>query len=234
MAIKHFFFGRECPIDKALSDHGNLELELKKNHTNFNNIVFVNQIHGDNICVIDSQDKIHGKQVLPKADGIVTNLKKLAIAIVTADCGAILFVDNENKIVAVVHAGWKGAKLGIISKAVAAMKKLGSKPSEIAVYIGPMIRQDSYQIDKFFYSNFLADDNDNQQFFINDPVDSDHYLFDLPSYIKKKLAQENIIKISDINIDTYKNYQQYASYRKATHLGLDKCDRNISVIIIDE
>ena len=67
----------------------------------------MNQVHSNNVITIDAHSKIHGDQNLPKADAIVTNLKKVVIGVFTADCAPIFLYDEERKIVAVIHAGWK-------------------------------------------------------------------------------------------------------------------------------
>lgn len=233
MTIKHNFFGKECVIDKALSDLSNIESALKEKGFDSTNIMFVNQIHSAQVCVIDSAEKIHATQNLPKADAIVTNLPSLAIAIITADCSPILLQDEDAKVVAAIHAGWRGAKLGVIKNAVVAMIKLGAQTAKITAYIGPMIHQKSYQVSEEFLQDFIADEVENKKFFIDDKSSLSHHLFDLPAYVKNKLREQKITNIDDINIDTYSNYQQYASYRKSTHDGVLNSSRNISVIVIN-
>jgi len=233
MQIKHNFFGKECHIDRGLADRSHIESALKQKQFNFTNIMFVNQIHSAEICVIDDPKKIHGTQNLPKADAIVTNLPNLAIAVITADCSPILLQDQEAKVIAAVHAGWPGAKLNIISEAVTQMKKLGAQPSKIIANIGPMVHQKSYQVSKDFLADFLAESAENKKFFITDQSSPNKYLFDLPAYVKQKLQQEKITDIRDINIDTYSNYKNYSSYRKATHDGVENFGRNISLIVMN-
>ena len=60
-----------------------------------------------------------------EADAIITNKKKLPIAVLTADCVPILLYDNNNNMIAAIHAGWKGAYKGIIKKVINFMIKQG-------------------------------------------------------------------------------------------------------------
>ena len=53
-----------------------------------------------------------------KADAIITDQKNLPIAVLTADCVPILLYDRKKKIIAAIHAGWKGALKGIIQKVI--------------------------------------------------------------------------------------------------------------------
>lgn len=233
MTIKYFFFNKDCIIDRALANHDALENILREKKIDFSAINFVNQIHSNQVLVISDAAKIHGKQNLPKADAIVTNVAQLAIAIFTADCGAILLRDEKAKIIAAVHAGWRGAQSGIIKNAILEMQKLGSNVADIRAVIGPMIHQKSYQISQEFYDNFIAENSDNKKFFKNDDQHQGRYLFDLLAYIMQKLQQAGVQNIENTNIDTYPEDSTFFSYRRATHQGIADCGRNISLIVIN-
>lgn len=232
MTIKYKFFDKHCIIDRALSDRSHLEAELRKLHFNFSNISFVNQIHSNIVYVIDEKNKIPPIQGLPKADAIVTNLENVVIGVVTADCSPIFLKDEKQKIIAVIHAGWRGAKADIIANAIAEMKKLGSKIENISAIIGPMIHQKSYQVSQEFYDDFLKDDKKNSQFFIDDKTAVNHYLFDLPAFVIAKLKAAKINNIGNMNIDTYQSLE-HSSYRRSTHQKQPDCGRNISLIMIE-
>ena len=73
----------------------------------------------------------------PEADAVVTNVRGLAVSVLTADCAPILFADPEAGVVAAAHAGWKGAKAGIAESTIEAMESLGARPERIAAAIGP-------------------------------------------------------------------------------------------------
>lgn len=53
----------------------------------------------------------------PEADAVVTNVPGLAIGVLTADCAPVLLADPRAKVVAAVHAGWRGAKAGVLQSA---------------------------------------------------------------------------------------------------------------------
>ncbi len=229
MAIRCSFFGKNCLIDRALKDRENLMKMLENRGYKAKNVLLLNQIHSNEVVVVDEIKKIYGDQELPKADAIVTNLKNVVIGVVTADCSPILFYDEKQGIIAAVHAGWKGAKNGVIFSAIEAMKKLGAK--NIKAKIGPMIQQESYQVSKEFYDEFLLEDLNNKDFFI-EGAESEKYNFDLPSYIEKKIKSEGDIEIDNPRTDTYKNEENFFSFRRSNHLGESDCGRNISIIMI--
>ncbi len=228
MSMKYHFFGKDCIIDRPLANRGDLTRALSEK--NFpTKTLFVNQIHGSEVVVVDKSEKIYGDQDLPKADAIVTNLPNISIGIITADCSPILFFDEEKNIIAAAHAGWRGAKSGVIVATVAEMKKLGAK--NIKALIGPMIQQKSYQISQEFLDDFLSEDATNKKFFVNG-VSPDKYQFDLPAYVEKKLRESGVLEIKNLGVDTYENEKDFFSFRRSTHLGEKDCGRNVSVIAI--
>lgn len=230
MSVRYNFFGKDCVIDRALSNRANLERALKEKNISGEATLFLNQIHGNQVVVVDAPEKIHGNQNLPKADALVTNLPNVVIGIVTADCAPILFFDEEKKIIAATHAGWRGAKSGVISSTILEMKKLGAK--NIEAIIGPMIQQKSYEVSRDFMDDFLCEDGGNKSFFINSSS-ADKYLFDLASYVEKKIAELGITKIQNPRIDTYANEEKYFSFRRSEHRNEQDCGRNVSVILWD-
>jgi len=229
--IKNIFFDRNCVIDKELSDRSNIAAALNNFGINFFNIAFVKQVHGANILLIDEKSKVPPNQGLPECDAIVTNLPNLAIAVVTADCSPILLKDEKEKIIAAVHAGWRGAKKNIIANAIKSMEKLGAKRSQIVANVGPMIFQESYQVTKEFFDDFINEEKNFAKFFAAQE-EQGRYLFDLPAFVNYKLQQEKIKKINKSEINTYTN-QLYASYRRGTHQGAKEYGRNVSLIVIN-
>ena len=101
----------------------------------------------------------------PKADAVITNQKHLPIAVLTADCAPILIYDKNNKMIAAIHAGWKGAFKGIVSKVVKFMIKKGCTPKNITAVIGPCISIKSYEVKQNFIKKFIKKDKKNKVFF---------------------------------------------------------------------
>jgi YfiH family protein len=229
MIIRHHFFGKECLIDRALNDYSDLKKNLlEKNFTYHLPPIFVNQVHSSDVIVIDDESKIPPQNNRPKADALVTNLSNLTIGIFTADCTPILFFDEKNSVIAAAHAGWQGALKNIMASTIDEMLRIGAKIDDIKVLIGPTIRQQSYEISEEFYERFLSEDKNNEVFFIA-ANRSEHYMFDLPQYVKQKLRVAGIKDIFDEGIDTYRS-ERFFSYRRSVHLGEPDCGRNVSAI----
>jgi YfiH family protein len=230
MMINYNFFGKDCILDQDLKDRTDLNQKLNDLNFKFGEVLLLNQVHGDKVVAVDDIKKIHGTQNLPKADGIVTNLKNIAIGIVTADCAPIIFYDEEKQVIGACHAGWKGAKLGIIQETVKKMHDLGA--TNISAIIGPMIQQYSYQVSIDFYNEFLLESKDNLRFF-KETADPIRWNFNLPNYVESKLSLSGVNDIENLMIDTYTNPQKYSSYRRSCHYSDEVRGRNVAVICLN-
>ncbi len=167
----------------------------------------------------------------PKADALVTATRNLAIGVTTADCGPILFVDPQARVIGAAHAGWKGALTGILESTVAAMEGLGAERSRILAAIGPLIRQESYEVGSEFVERFLDADADNAMFFIPSRRER-HAMFDLAGFIRLRLENAGILMIDDLGIDTYGDERCF-SYRRSVHRKEPDYGRHIHAIALE-
>ena len=168
----------------------------------------------------------------PKADALVTRIEGLAIGVTTADCGPILFVDPNARVIGAAHAGWKGALTGVLESTVGAMERLGADRSGIVVAIGPMIRQHSYEVGPEFVARFLEVDADNALFFLPGERDG-HAMFDLAGYIRMRLENAGILMIDDTGIDTYSD-ERFYSYRRSVHRKDGDYGRHVHAIALEK
>ena len=167
----------------------------------------------------------------PKADAIVTRSEGLAIGVTAADCGPVLLVDPTARVIGAAHAGWKGALTGILESTVDAMEKLGAERSGIVAAIGPLIRQESYEVGHEFVERFIEADADNAVFFV--PASrNDHSMFDLAGFIRMRLENAGVLMIDDLGIDTYSD-QRFYSYRRSVHRGEADYGRHVHAIALE-
>lgn len=97
---------------------------------------WMHQVHGDAIETVDRPGPAG------EADGLVTAVPALPLAVRTADCVPVVIHSPEA--VAVVHAGWRGLASGVIGRAVAAITQLAGTPTRAA--IGPSIGPCCYEV----------------------------------------------------------------------------------------
>jgi YfiH family protein len=167
----------------------------------------------------------------PKADAIVTRTEGLAIAVTTADCGPVLLVEPNARIIGAAHAGWKGALTGVLESTVAAMERLGAERNGIVAAIGPMIRQPSYEVGSEFVTRFLEADADNAVFFLPSSREG-HAMFDLAGFIRDRLAATGVLMIDDLGLDTYSD-ERFFSYRRSVHRNEADYGRHVHAIALE-
>jgi YfiH family protein len=166
----------------------------------------------------------------PRADAIVTRTEGLAIGVTAADCGPILFVDPNARVIGAAHAGWKGALTGVVESTVAAMEKLGAERGGIVAAIGPLIRQYSYEVGGEFVERFIEADAENAMFFLPATREG-HALFDLAGFIRMRLENAGVLMIDDIGVDTYSD-ERFYSYRRSVHRNEPDYGRHVHAIAL--
>ena len=199
----------------------NLNLVSKKIKINSKNLMLMHQTHSNKVIIIKNKNV---KKF--NSDAIITKLKNTALGVVTADCVPIILYDIKNEIIGCIHAGWKGASSGIIENTGSKFKKLGRK-NKIYACIGPCIGKLSYEVDLDFYKKFITIDKKNITYFSK--KNKNKKLFDLRKYVGDKLIKLNV-KVEHINHDTFKDKNNFFSYRRSQKLRENDYGRCISVV----
>jgi hypothetical protein len=241
--LRHAFFTREGGISRGLYDSLNGGLgsdddpanvaENRRRMSERMGVVpsrFLSpwQIHSPDAVVVSTPWAAASR---PRADAIVTRAEKLAIGITAADCGPILFVDPNARVIGAAHAGWKGALTGILESTVEAMEQLGAERSGIVAAIGPLIRQHSYEVGGEFVERFIEADAGNSLFFIPS-TRAGHAMFDLAGFIRMRLENAGVLMIDDIGVDTYSDDRFY-SYRRSVHRNEPDYGRHVHAIALE-
>ena len=82
-------------------------------------IVMANQSYSNKYIILNKASDNIGS-----ADGLVTKSSELVLGITTADCIPLIFFDNQNGIIGICHAGWKGLSNGIIENTIEILRKI--------------------------------------------------------------------------------------------------------------
>ena len=189
----------------------------------------LHQIHSPDALVAD--EAWPGGPQRPKGDALVTRTPGIALGVSTADCGPVLFVDPNARVIGAAHAGWKGALAGVLESTIQAMEKLGAERSGMIAAIGPLIRQESYEVGNEFVARFIEADADNALFFMPS-VREGHAMFDLAGYIRMRLEGAGILMIDDLGLDTYAD-ERFFSYRRSVHRKEPDYGRHIHAIALE-
>jgi YfiH family protein len=185
------------------------------------------QVHSPEVIVAEAP---WTRETRPHADAVVTKVRGLGIGVSTADCGPVLFADAEAGVVGAAHAGWKGAFTGVIENTLAAMETLGAKRERIAVALGPMISQASYEVGPEFVARFRDAAAANARFF-TPSARADHSLFDLPGYVASRLETAGVGRAEDLGVCTYAD-ERFFSYRRSVHRAEPDYGRHINAIAL--
>ncbi|WP_159587050.1 peptidoglycan editing factor PgeF [Chelativorans xinjiangense] len=241
--VKHGFFTRAGGVSEGiyrglnigLGSNDSREAVLENRHrvatwmgVPAENLCTLHQCHSADVMVVEAP---LGK-VRPKADAMVTRLPGLAIGVLAADCGPVLFADAEARVVGAAHAGWKGALTGIMENTVAAMERLGAERERIIAVLGPAISQDNYEVGPEYRERFTDADAGNARYFRHSARPG-HALFDLNRYTLDRLARAGVTA-GMLDRCTYADEERFYSYRRATHRGEPDYGRQISAICLEE
>ena len=124
----------------------------------------IRQIHGATVAMVRDRHQLEpylGSRptARPDADAILTDLEGVTLAISTADCLPLLIAAPRDRVIAAVHAGWRGVVLGIIPKVLAILaREFGIDPSACLVGIGPGIGKCCYEVGRDVRRAFEAAD----------------------------------------------------------------------------
>jgi polyphenol oxidase len=120
-------------------------------------VVWAAQPHGPVAAVVTAADRGRGafsgpgagpggRLAVPDADALVTADPAAVLAILVADCVPIVLHDPVARVLACVHAGWRGTVARVTDAALAAMASLGARPADVRAGVGPAIGPDRYQV----------------------------------------------------------------------------------------
>ncbi|SDM90657.1 peptidoglycan editing factor PgeF [Allokutzneria albata] len=105
-------------------------------------LVWMEQVHGRTVGVV----KGPVAEPLEATDALVTTEPGLALVALVADCVPVLLGDAEAGVVAAVHAGRVGARVGVIPATLEAMREQGAEPGRIEALLGPSVCGECYEV----------------------------------------------------------------------------------------
>lgn len=179
--VKHFFSTKVGGVSQG--DYTSLNLGVYTNDlaenvdNNFNRIynaanmnkdhmMYLFQCHGNDFYVADKENYKNtcGKD----GDAIITKEKNLSIGVFTADCVPILLVDSVTKVIAVIHAGWKGTYLNIAKKVVEFMiNNMECKKENIMAALGPSIGPCCFEVGEDVAQKFTFVCKRNEKYYVD-------------------------------------------------------------------
>ena len=148
--VLHLFSKKPFDFNEKLLEKENINEEYKEIFKLLKyepkKIARPHQTHSNNVLIVDETNI---NDAFEETDGLITNLKGIAITTVTADCQAIFLYDKNKKVIANIHSGWKGTLNQILKNAVNLMiSKYDSNTRDIKMYICPSITKCCFEVNK--------------------------------------------------------------------------------------
>lgn len=206
-------------------------LEGKINYR-FKKIIKPKQSHTN---IVKKVDELNKDDTFEDVDGLITDLKGIALVTTFADCQGILLYDTDKKVIGNIHSGWKGTLGRIIVNAIKLMiNEYNSNPKDIKVFFSPSILQCCFEVDEdvkdLFVNNF--NDIDIQKYIVNGNIidNKQKYYIDTIGINIELLKNIGILEnnIYKSNICTMCSGDIFHSHRKNKELD----GRNIILIAL--
>lgn len=207
------------------------EIEHDLGHK-FRMIKTPSQTHSNNVRILTEENL---NEEFKDTDGIITNLKNVALGIRTADCQSILLYDPKRKVIGNIHSGWKGTLNKIVANAIHLMiSEFGCQSKDILAFICPSILKCCFEVDKDVVDSFIENFGNIDEFVTLGEVKEgkQKYFIDTVELNKKVMTDLGLEKdhIVSSNICTKCHRNIYHSYRADGKLS----GRNLSLICIKE
>lgn len=190
---------------------GDNALHVKKNRESLkkklgvSKLVFMDQVHGNEVVIIQSGDEN------PTCDALLCNHTDIGLAVMAADCIPIVLYDLDKSVIGVAHAGRVGTALHVGQKTVEKMVEVfGSKVENIHITMGPCIQVCCYEVGK--------EATEGLEKCLH--VKKDRYFLDLPSFNKEDFLHLGI-KAEHIEVSPICTCcdEAYFSYRREGKTG---------------
>ena len=111
-------------------------------------LVSIRQVHGDRVVVFDGKLEEVPELWNQDGDALITRVPGFALSVFTADCLPILLFDPTQRVVGIVHAGWRGTSKRVLQNAIGKMKKaFNCRGEDIQAAMGPSIGPCCLEID---------------------------------------------------------------------------------------
>ena len=197
--------------ERVLHKH---KILAQKHSYSYEKLIHMKQIHSNKVKVVTKEEDFFST---PSCDALVTDKRDIPLMVMVADCSALLFYDDTQKVIGVVHAGRAGAFSNIIQNTLHTFStQFNSKVEDIFVTVAPAICQECYEVGEeiFIEAQML-------QLEYAILKKEEKYYLDIRSILESQLLQGGVQK-EHIEMSPLCNAchtEEYYSYRKEGQTG---------------
>lgn len=189
-----------------------IDNEYDKLGIEFKKIIRPNQNHTNIVKVVDESNI---DDSFDDVDGLITDLKGIALVITVADCQGVLLYDSVKGVIGNIHSGWKGTLNRIGSNAIKLMiDKYNSNPKDIKIYISPSIHKCHFEVGEdvkdLFIKEFtdidisgLITSKDNNKYYL-DTVELNKRVFTNLGIKKENIYSSDLCSVCNEEIHSYR------------------------------
>jgi purine-nucleoside/S-methyl-5'-thioadenosine phosphorylase / adenosine deaminase len=175
--------------------------------------VWLTQVHGTAVTLIDSANVANFVAHPPQADAAVTHTPDIVLAIRTADCLPVLLADRAGSVLAVAHAGWRGLAAGVLDATLAAMPV---PRAEVVAWFGPSIGPAAFEVGRDVYDAYCTADAGASACFVRQRADrgAEKWLADLGALARRRLLALGVREVSADPGCTFTDADRFYSHRR--------------------
>jgi polyphenol oxidase len=206
--------------DDAVRAHANRRLLSEALNLPAERLLFSKQVHECSIRIISEDffklEAVEKSNYLLGVDAILTSLPRTCICSLTADCSAILMYDPVKKVIATVHAGWRGTQASLVKAVIAGMtKEWNCNPADILAGIAPCISGKAYEVGEEVAQKFEEVFGKNESIIIRHRSYPKPHI-DIPAANAQLLLESGVIPehIEFSGICTWEQHEQFYSARR--------------------
>ena len=177
-------------------------------------VISVKQVHGTDVLVVDRPVR-QDEAFEGEWDAVVTDQPGVMVTVRTADCVPVLLHDPTRRVVAAIHAGWRGAVAGIVPKTVALLTtRFGAKVEGLRMAIGPSAGPCCYEEDEPVLARLRAAFSDWET--VVQPVGRSKAYLNLRDFIRRQAMAEGlpVRHVTTVNACTICHPDLFYSYRR--------------------
>ena len=171
--------------------------------------VWLDQVHGPEVTVVDDAARRGDDAPWPRADGAATRLTGVVLAVRVADCLPVLFSDVAGSVIGIAHAGWRGLAAGVLENTVAAM---ACPPRNLLAWLGPAIGASAFEVGDDVRDAFVAADAGAAGAFAHGR--DGKWLASLDALARRRLARAGVTNVSSADLCTASDPARFFSYRR--------------------